>query len=224
MAPGVLFCLDDCDQLVTLLLGDQITSVSLCLGVVMMPVVRIPDSVYERLQMHATPFVDTPATVIERLLNAYEAHLTRTPPETRPPAPSPVDASPVVTLDPDDPPDLQHTRVLSAEIGGERASNWNELVTVAHRCALARLGSFDAVEEASRSNIVKGRKEDDGYHYHRDVGLSIQYVGSNQAWRNSLHLAKRLGLPIHANFQWLDKPGASHPGEMGLLSWTASKS
>lgn len=37
-----------------------------------MPVIRIPDSVYERLQKHATPFVDTPATVIEKLLNAYE--------------------------------------------------------------------------------------------------------------------------------------------------------
>lgn len=38
----------------------------------MMPVIRIPDSVYERLQRHATPFVDTPATVIEKLLDAYE--------------------------------------------------------------------------------------------------------------------------------------------------------
>ena len=33
----------------------------------MMPVIRIPDSVYARLQKHAAGFVDTPATVIERL-------------------------------------------------------------------------------------------------------------------------------------------------------------
>jgi hypothetical protein len=38
-----------------------------------MPVIRIPDSVFERLQKHATPFVDTPATVIERLLDAVES-------------------------------------------------------------------------------------------------------------------------------------------------------
>jgi hypothetical protein len=38
----------------------------------MMPVIRIPDSVFERLQKHATPFVDTPATVIVKLLDAFE--------------------------------------------------------------------------------------------------------------------------------------------------------
>jgi hypothetical protein len=39
----------------------------------MMPVIRIPDAVYERLQKYATPFVDTPATVIERLLDVFES-------------------------------------------------------------------------------------------------------------------------------------------------------
>lgn len=38
----------------------------------MMPVIRIPENVYQRLQAHAVPFVDTPATVIEKLLSAYE--------------------------------------------------------------------------------------------------------------------------------------------------------
>ncbi len=37
-----------------------------------MPVVRISDPVYERLQQLATPFVDTPDTVIQRLLDSYE--------------------------------------------------------------------------------------------------------------------------------------------------------
>jgi hypothetical protein len=43
-----------------------------------MPVVRLPDSLYRRLQEHAEPFVDTPANVIERLLDAYESHTTLT--------------------------------------------------------------------------------------------------------------------------------------------------
>jgi hypothetical protein len=43
----------------------------------MMPVIRIPDSLYERLQKLAVPFTDTPATVIERLLDAFENELTR---------------------------------------------------------------------------------------------------------------------------------------------------
>jgi XisH protein len=48
-----------------------------------MPVIRIPDELYERLQKHASPFVDTPATVIERLLNAYETNQSGTVAKTR---------------------------------------------------------------------------------------------------------------------------------------------
>ncbi|MBE9258098.1 hypothetical protein IQ228_12210 [Dolichospermum sp. LEGE 00246] len=39
----------------------------------MMPVIRIPDLIYQRLQAIAIPFEDTPLTVIERLLSEYEA-------------------------------------------------------------------------------------------------------------------------------------------------------
>jgi hypothetical protein len=38
----------------------------------MSPVIRIPDGLYKRLQGLATPFTDTPATVIERLLDEHE--------------------------------------------------------------------------------------------------------------------------------------------------------
>jgi hypothetical protein len=38
----------------------------------MMPVIRISDEVYEWLQKHATPFVDTPDSVIKRLVDAFE--------------------------------------------------------------------------------------------------------------------------------------------------------
>ncbi len=38
----------------------------------MMPVIRIPDSLYDRLQKLAVPFQDTPASVIERLLDAFD--------------------------------------------------------------------------------------------------------------------------------------------------------
>src|SRR5258705_5965451 len=38
----------------------------------MSPVVRIPEESYQRLQKLATPFVDSPASVIDRLLDFYE--------------------------------------------------------------------------------------------------------------------------------------------------------
>ena len=46
----------------------------------MNPVIRIPDKIYERLQRHAVPFVDNPATVVEKLLDFYESQGTEQSP------------------------------------------------------------------------------------------------------------------------------------------------
>lgn len=46
----------------------------------MTQMVRLPDSLFARLQAHATPFVDTPADVIERMVDFYERN---TPPAAR---------------------------------------------------------------------------------------------------------------------------------------------
>jgi len=42
-------------------------------------VIRIPEQIYVRLQRVARPFVDTPATVIERLLDQHERALSMAP-------------------------------------------------------------------------------------------------------------------------------------------------
>lgn len=59
----------------------------------MMPVIRISDEVYGRLQKHATPFVDSPASVIERLLDAYETNQRQSRVGVTPPV-SPSDRAP----------------------------------------------------------------------------------------------------------------------------------
>ncbi|KAB0665587.1 hypothetical protein F6V25_07640 [Oryzomonas japonica] len=46
----------------------------------MSKVIRIEDEIFGRLQNHAEPFVDTPSSVIEKLLNYYESSLSK--PET----------------------------------------------------------------------------------------------------------------------------------------------
>jgi len=40
----------------------------------MSKVIRIPEPIFSRLQQHAEPLIDSPITVIERLLNFYEKH------------------------------------------------------------------------------------------------------------------------------------------------------
>jgi len=191
----------------------------------MMPVIRIPDSTFERLQAIAKPFVDSPAAVIDRLLDFYEAGVGRH--RQSPNAPHGVTGTsigPAVTdFDPYNPPDLTHTRGLKAEMGGQSASSWNELVYVAHRQAASKLKDIQALKAATLSSIVVGQKNDDGYHYMADINLSIQYVPANAAWKNAFHLATRCDVEISAEFEWPDKPGAAHPGKRGRLVWTPRK-
>jgi hypothetical protein len=186
----------------------------------MMPVVRIPDSVFERLQAIAKPFVDSPASVIERLLDFYDSREVRA-------QNAPHKAQPIVTVtkdfEPHNPPSLKHTRRVDARIGGLKASSWNELVHMAHRAATAKLGDLGFVKKITRSNIIIGRRDDNGFQYISDINLSIQNVDADKAWRNALHLAQKLGLDISVEFEWPDTDGAAMPGKRGRLLWAANQ-
>jgi hypothetical protein len=59
-----------------------------------MPVIRLPDPVFRRLQAVAAPLVDTPAAVVARLLDFYESHAAATADaETPADSPAPLDSS-----------------------------------------------------------------------------------------------------------------------------------
>ena len=46
--------------------------------------IEIPDTLFQRLQAHAEPFVDTPETVIRRALDCYESQGDASEPEEQP--------------------------------------------------------------------------------------------------------------------------------------------
>jgi hypothetical protein len=183
----------------------------------MMPVIRIPDPVFERLQAIATPLVDTPADVIEKLLDLYEKHQARKLVDSR------AQRAPDPPLQIEEKyPDLLHTKILAAEFDGKSASNWNDLVHLAHRRALARLGSFDALRAVSRSNITSGRRKDRGFQFVADSNISIQNVDANSAWRNTKWLAEQIKAPVRVEFEWRAK--GAHAGKRATVSWTPNKS
>ena len=111
-----------------------------------MPVIRIPDPVFERLQAIATPLVDSPASVIEKLLDFYESH-ERVSRRVSSVTSAQAEPSPkVASFSAEAPPDLRFTRILSAKFDGQTASNWNDLVHVAHRTGFRTLGIFGCLE------------------------------------------------------------------------------
>ena len=188
-----------------------------------MPDVRISEAVFQRLQSHAEPFVDSPETVIQRLLDHWDTtHKSDAKGSLAEVAArrATVDAD---RFNPTNPPDLTHTKLTSAVVDGRPAATWNELVDAAHRGAMERVRSFEKLRAATQSHIAKGRKSDSGFHYLEDIDVSLQGIDSDYAWRNAMHLARAFDMPIRVEFEWRHKPTAAHPGKRGLLEWTPKR-
>ena len=184
-----------------------------------MPQIQISDRTFERLQRLATPFVDMPDTVIERLLDEHEARTNTAVPGTT--------GLTIQALqqDPDAPDNLTFTRVRSASFGNIEISRpkWNKLVRTAHQEARQRLGSFHSLASITITNIQEGKHEDYGYTYIPEADISVQGLAANLAWPSSLKLARHLKVPIRVVFEWHNKDGAAHPGKRSILEWTPSE-
>ena len=58
--------------------------------------------------------------------------------------------------------------------------------------------------------------------FSEDIDISIQNVDANTAWRQVLHLARKLKCSTDVTVEWHNKTQASHPGRKGHLAWKAS--
>ncbi|MGB2591045.1 MAG: hypothetical protein WBG02_06410 [Candidatus Acidiferrum sp.] len=195
-----------------------------------MPSIEIPESLFARLQELAVPLVDTPVTVIERLLSSYAGQKTRQTSATVEPVQAGASdqkaarmGQPQREFESNAAPSLRHTRVISAEFAGNRANGWNDLVRVAHIEALRRLGSLEAVRRITTSKMILGRanseQEKRGYRYIAEMNACVQNVDAEHCWVNTFRLAKTLKVPVEVDFEWLHKSGAAHPGKTARLAW-----
>ncbi|MFC1552986.1 T4SS efffector SepA family protein [Candidatus Latescibacterota bacterium] len=185
----------------------------------MSPIIRIPETVYDKLQSIAEPFIDTPASVIERIVDYYEVScdsstLTRDLKNKRY-----MLEQGVLSLNPENPPSLIHTRIIKARVGDYNSYKWNDLVRAAHKMAMVKTGSIEDLARISTSRIMKGCFTESGYKYYKDIGMSIQGVNSNEAWKDTLNLAQKLDINVEVIFEWRNKRGASNPGKKGMFEW-----
>ncbi|MBV2183410.1 MAG: hypothetical protein KUL88_02555 [Rhizobium sp.] len=178
-----------------------------------MPQITIDSTTYERLQRHAKPFVDTPDTVINLALDALDQL------SARPAASNGPTAQSERRIDPRLLPSLTHTKVLDASIDGVLIpkANWNLLLDEILRRAMKRLGSFEDLRKLCPVNMVKGRKEDEGYSYLPDIDVSVQGQDANAACRTVVTAAQGLGIALDIGFMWRPKEGAAHPGERARI-------
>ena len=187
-----------------------------------MPSITLSDVAFAELKSLAEPFVDTPESLTARLI--HEEVVRRGGPSNgKPFAPAAEDDA--LRLSPISHENLAHTRLISAAINGREMyrPKWNGIREEMHLLALQRLGSFDALKQASAARIRQGRFEEEGFKYLPDADISIQGVDANLAWDHSFKLARAVGIAIEVVFEWREKEGAVHPGRRGVLEWSPAK-
>ena len=180
--------------------------------------VTLSDETFKKLQSLAVPLVDTTESVIRRLVDeatARAAPATAVAHSARQPAPA---SRRLKALSPESLKWAQPTRIWVNDLA-VTPTNWAELLRQLHILARHRLTTFEAVRHASRSNIAEGRRTDRGYVYIPEASLSIQGVDADEAWQESLHLARRLNVALVVEFVWQNRSDAAHPGEIGWLEW-----
>jgi hypothetical protein len=180
---------------------------------------QISDRSVQLLHEVAAPFEAVDA-VIERVVRFYREHCNGDAadvpkqPRAMPPG--------VMDLNPDAPPDLRHTRIVKAVFGHDelRGVNWNELVRkVIEAAYTAADRDFAKLRRMTSANMVEGHKTEDGYAPLTHLGISVQGVAANDAFRIVRELSKKMSTALHIIFEWRDKEGATHPGEAGQFVW-----
>jgi hypothetical protein len=186
-----------------------------------MPSITISEETFARLQRNAKAFIETtPEPVIVRALNALEQLEGAAIAAPATPANGLfTDEKGTARIDPRALPNLTHTKVLRATLEGKvrPKAKWNTLVYDLVGIAFHHLGSFEKVQSISPANIVKGRKEDEGYHYLPEGDLSVQYQDANGACRSLIAMARELDLAVEVELMWREKEGAERRGETAVI-------
>ncbi len=189
----------------------------------MSPSIEISPQTFARLQAHAIPLVDNIESVINRFIDHYEAK-SGTPIVD---ANSNGEQSNARQFSPLTPPDLTHTKVLAVEFNGkplDGRTNWGSLLIAAIREAKAKTKSINEFKKLIVVNYVDRQKEDEGYKFYSDIGISVQGQDANYSWKGACHIAQQLGCSLHVTFVWREKEGAASPGVTGQFSIPARRS
>jgi hypothetical protein len=175
-----------------------------------MPNIEISETTFSRLQAFATPLVDNIESVLAKVLSIAEQSGQ---PSVNRPEPQLTGSSA---------PDLTHTTLKSASVGGKPVDstlcNWNALMLNVIEQAAKQLPKGANLADLIVVNHFRGKKEDNGYKFLKSVGLSVQGQTSNNAWKAIYHLAQATGLKVEVSFVWGEHPKAARPGQQGRLT------
>jgi predicted transcriptional regulator len=202
----------------------------------MCPTIEISDEIFNRLKNLAEPLVDTPDSVIGRLIDCFErtsdvheAHETAGVHD--------VDENDlnvhreyssirvideVLNFDPTRLPDVTHTTFVNGTVGTRSVGDWNQLSLEVHAAVSEKVGSVEALRRVSTANIKAGAYFERGFKTRAGLNFSLQGVEANKACAISFRLAQEFQIPLTAEFRWQNKDKAAFPDRVGRIEWTPS--
>ena len=127
-------------------------------------------------------------------------------------------------VDPHSLPRLTFARIRDAKIDGSKVAraSWNRLVALLIIRALHKNVPFEEVCRLGASRVVRRRKEDQGFVFYPEGGISVQGREADIAGRAAVALAERLRADLDVGFQWLANKEALRPRDKARFQLSAS--
>ena len=188
-----------------------------------MPNVELADDTVARLQTIAIPLTDTFDSVILRLLDSYEASALAKNKVFKAGEPiALIDGGLVMKFDPASPPNLRFTTCSRITVNGKPIpkglTNWNGFLIEMVRAVYKKVAGPEAMcATMTVANAVVGKREDSGYKFISDVGISIQGQDASAAFKQIYILSAVSGVKFTVAFEWQNNEKAVYAGRRGYL-------
>ena len=175
-----------------------------------MPEVTISRKAYDYLAEQAKPFVDTPGSVLDRILfNGSENECSITSSEQ--------DGGDLMFSD-GRWPSLTFASVVEATIDGSRthADDWNGILEEMLSESLSNHEESIVLDNV-RMQIEEGANGAKGFRPIKGTDFSFQGLSAERAWQNIRILSDLFEIPVEIVVHWKTHPRAHYPGRRGRL-------
>jgi hypothetical protein len=171
--------------------------------------IQISSELFKRIQSFAEPLIDTLETVMDRALDA----LALQGGQSKQVGPRVYNGAVA--------PNLSFTTVRSVIVGDKKLpaadTYWNNLLRELLRQASKTL-TTEKLSQTLPCNHVTGQKDENGYNFIPEAGLSVQAAEANKAWKAAYAIAAASKIPVEVEFDWQDNPKAANPNQSAKFS------